>query len=79
MLAWPGLGARAKNPYTWLLYSHLAALGVRVRDFTPARALLGGYDVLHVHWPEKAPRDVIVRRCKLAVFRGGRAPQAERG
>jgi glycosyltransferase involved in cell wall biosynthesis len=53
-LAWPGLGARAKNPYTWLLYTHLAALGVRVRDFTPARALGGGYDILHVHWPEKA-------------------------
>jgi beta-1,4-mannosyltransferase len=54
VLAWPGLGARAKNPYTWLLYSHLAALGVRVRDFTPLRALRGGYDVLHLHWPEKA-------------------------
>ena len=54
VLAWPGLGARAKNPYTWLLYSHLALLGVRVREFTPARALRGGYDVLHVHWPEKA-------------------------
>jgi glycosyltransferase involved in cell wall biosynthesis len=54
VLAWPGLGARAKNPYTWLLCSHLADLGVRIRDFTPARALRGGYDVLHVHWPEKA-------------------------
>jgi beta-1,4-mannosyltransferase len=54
VLAWPGLGARTKNPYTWLLCSHLAALGVRIRDFTPARALRGGYDVLHVHWPEKA-------------------------
>jgi beta-1,4-mannosyltransferase len=54
VLAWPGLGARAKNPYTWLLCSHLIALGVRVRDFTPARALRGGYDVLHLHWPEKA-------------------------
>jgi len=54
VLAWPGLGAREKNPYTWLLCSHLAALGVRIRDFTPARALRGGYDVLHVHWPEKA-------------------------
>jgi beta-1,4-mannosyltransferase len=54
VLAWPGLGARAKNPYTWLLYSHVAALGVRVHDFTPARALRGGYDVLHLHWPEKA-------------------------
>lgn len=54
VLAWPGLGARAKNPYTWLLCSHLTTLGVRIRDFTPARALRGGYDVLHVHWPEKA-------------------------
>ena len=54
VLAWPGLGAREKNPYTWLLCTHLAALGVDVRDFTPARALRGGYDVLHVHWPEKA-------------------------
>jgi glycosyltransferase involved in cell wall biosynthesis len=43
-----------KNPYTWQLCTHLAALGVRVRDFTPARALRGGYDVLHLHWPEKA-------------------------
>ena len=54
VLAWPGRSARAKNPYTWLLCNHLDALGVRVRDFTPARALRGGYDVLHVHWPEKA-------------------------
>ena len=29
VLAWPGLGARRSNPYTWLLYSHLAPLGVR--------------------------------------------------
>jgi beta-1,4-mannosyltransferase len=54
VLAWPGLRARAKNPYTWLLYSHLAALGVRVEEFTVARALRGGYDVFHVHWPDKA-------------------------
>ena len=54
VLAWPGLGARAKNPYTWLLYTHLAALGVRVDDFSPRRALGGAYDVLHMHWPDKA-------------------------
>ena len=53
MLAWPGRGARAKNPYTWLLYSHLIELGVQVTDFTPGRALRGGYEVLHLHWPEK--------------------------
>ena len=65
-----GLGSRAKNPYTWLLYTHLAALGVRVRDFTPARALLGGYDILHLHWPEKAlnagPSRAARRRCRGA-------------
>lgn len=54
VLAWPGAGFRAKNPYTWLLYSHLAQLGVEVRDFSPARVLRGGYDLLHIHWPEKA-------------------------
>ena len=53
VLAWPGRQARAKNPYTWLLYTHLADLGVQVTDFTFARALRGGYDVLHLHWPEK--------------------------
>jgi len=54
VLAWPGQGAREKNPYTWLLCTHLSALGVQVRDFSVGRALRGGYDVLHVHWPEKA-------------------------
>jgi glycosyltransferase involved in cell wall biosynthesis len=54
VLAWPGPAFRAKNPYTWLLYSHLAELGVQVRDFSPGRALRGGYDILHLHWPEKA-------------------------
>ena len=57
VLAWPGPAARAKNPYTWLLYSHLTELGVQVIDFTPARALRGGYDILHLHWPEKAMTD----------------------
>jgi beta-1,4-mannosyltransferase len=54
VLAWPGERTRDKNPYTWLLCTHLTNLGVEVRDFTPWRALRGGYDVLHLHWPEKA-------------------------
>jgi beta-1,4-mannosyltransferase len=54
VLAWPGLAARAKNPYTWLLYSRLGSLGVAVEEFTVVRALRGGYDVFHVHWPDKA-------------------------
>jgi beta-1,4-mannosyltransferase len=52
VLAWPW--AFPANPYTCLLYSHLASLGVEVREFTVARALGGGYDVFHLHWPEKA-------------------------
>jgi glycosyltransferase involved in cell wall biosynthesis len=54
VLAWPGPAARLQNPYTWLLYSHLERLGTQVREFTPARAVRGGYDVLHAHWPDKA-------------------------
>jgi beta-1,4-mannosyltransferase len=54
VLAWPGLGARRSNPYTWLLYSHLAALGIRTDDFSLVRALWSGYDILHLHWPDKA-------------------------
>jgi glycosyltransferase involved in cell wall biosynthesis len=53
VLAWPGLRARSANPYTRLLYTHLASLGVRVQEFTVGRAFRGGYDVLHVQWPEK--------------------------
>jgi beta-1,4-mannosyltransferase len=71
VLGWPGPGART-NPYTWLLYSHLAELGVRVRDFTPTRALRGGYDILHVHWPEK-PLMVSGRLAKVAGAIAGRA------
>ena len=54
VLAWPGLGARRSNPYTWLLYSHLAALGIRTEDFNLVRARCGGYDILHLHWPDTA-------------------------
>lgn len=54
VLAWPGLKARAQNPYTSMLYTHLQRLGVRVKEFSPVSALRGGYDILHVHWPDKA-------------------------
>jgi beta-1,4-mannosyltransferase len=45
---------------------------VRVRDFTPARALRGGYDILHIHWPEK-PLMVSGRLAKVAGAVAGRA------
>lgn len=53
VLAWPGR-ERSANPYTRLLYTHLAPLGVQVQEFTVGRAFRGGYDVLHIQWPEKA-------------------------
>ncbi len=41
------------NPYLVMLGRSLAASpGVRVLTFSWRRALLGGYDVFHVHWPE---------------------------
>jgi beta-1,4-mannosyltransferase len=45
---------------------------VQVRDFTPARALRGGYDILHTHWPEK-PLMVSGRAARLAGAVAGRA------
>ena len=72
VLAWPGHQARVKNPYTWLLYTHLAHLGVQVTDFTFGRALRGGYDILHLHWPEK-PMARHGAFARLAGAAGGRA------
>ncbi len=52
VLARPADSSRSQNPYTWLLYSRLRELGVRVEEYSLGRALLGRYDVCHVHWPE---------------------------
>lgn len=40
------------NPYLTLLVQSLQDTGVQVQWFTWKRALLGSYDVFHVHWPE---------------------------
>lgn len=41
------------NPYIVMLFDSLRALPeVEVRTFSWPRALLGRYDVFHVHWPE---------------------------
>lgn len=40
------------NPYLVMLVDSLRAAGVRVRFFSYRTALLGRYDVVHVHWPE---------------------------
>jgi glycosyltransferase involved in cell wall biosynthesis len=34
------------------LYEAVEACGVSVQDFTPTRALRGGYDLWHLHWPD---------------------------
>jgi beta-1,4-mannosyltransferase len=39
------------NPYLWLLFRH-APRDVVMDGFSWRQALLGRYDVLHVHWPE---------------------------
>lgn len=52
VLAWPAFENKTGNPYTGLLYEAVEEYGVSVDDFTLARALTGGYDLWHVHWPD---------------------------
>jgi glycosyltransferase involved in cell wall biosynthesis len=49
VIAQPAFNARNDNPYTWLLYRHMAA---DVTDFSYRRALAARYDIFHIHWPE---------------------------
>jgi glycosyltransferase involved in cell wall biosynthesis len=52
VLAWPAFENKTGNPYTRLLYEAVEARGVEVEDFAPGRALRGGYDLWHLHWPD---------------------------
>jgi glycosyltransferase involved in cell wall biosynthesis len=52
VLAWPGFENKTGNPYTRLLYAAVEDQGVVVDDFTLRRALTGGYDLWHLHWPD---------------------------
>lgn len=52
--SFPGVG-RETNPYLIELASSVSA-AADVRYFSWAYALLGRYDVLHVHWPERLIR-----------------------
>ncbi len=52
ILADPAFRTRRRNPYNWLLYTALARLGATVDEYTRARAFRGGYDIVHLHWPE---------------------------
>lgn len=53
VLAWPAFKGRGRS-YVSLLYSAMVRQGTVVHEFSPARLLRGGYDVLHIHWPERA-------------------------
>ena len=52
ILAWPAFENTTGNPYTRLLYEAVEARGATVEDFSLARAVRGGYDLWHVHWPD---------------------------
>ena len=52
VLAWPAFENKTGNPYTRLLYEAVQDRGVSVEDFSPTRALRGGYDLWHLHWPD---------------------------
>ncbi|MDQ1513411.1 MAG: beta,4-mannosyltransferase, partial [Microbacteriaceae bacterium] len=69
----PGRG-RNTNPYLLQLIDGLAARpDVDVRYFSWRRALTGGYDVLHVHWPERllrgsTPARALARRALVLLL-----------
>jgi beta-1,4-mannosyltransferase len=54
IVACPGLGGRANNPYTWLTHEPMSRLGgARVSEFSFYRSLPADAQILHVHWPER--------------------------
>lgn len=53
VLAKPAFSNRSRNPYNYLLYSHLQeGDNIKVEEFAPDRAFAGRWDILHMHWPE---------------------------
>jgi beta-1,4-mannosyltransferase len=62
------------NPYLVMLADSLRAVdGVEVWNFSWSRALRGGYDVFHVHWPEilvsgQSPAKKAVRQVLFVLF-----------
>ncbi len=51
VLARPAFAVR-DNPYTARVYSAMDGNVVNVTDWSVARAVLGRWDIVHVHWPE---------------------------
>lgn len=73
VLAWPAFNKSAANPHAALLSSALRDLGVDVRDWTVARALLrGDVDLWHIHHPDTVvyPRSRIASLLGTLLFAG---------
>ena len=74
VLGWPAYKFREINPYPWLLYTHLSKHDVSTDEFSASRLLFGGYDILHVHWPEhhfirpSALQTLLRAVCVLAIL-----------
>ncbi|WP_121969873.1 glycosyltransferase [Leptolyngbya sp. BC1307] len=64
VLAWPAFKTRYKNPYGWLLYSHMPP-AVTVTEFSSKQLLLGQFDIFHLHWPV----ETLVRHPNIWVAR----------
>lgn len=78
VIASPAFSNEAQNPYSALLYRHLAQRGFEVREFSLPGLVLGGVDIWHIHWPDLSlnagPLPRRVRRAltflvKLAIAR----------
>jgi len=52
ILSAPAFSNKSANPYNWLLSTHLQEQGVEVFEYSHARLLRGGYDIVHYHWPD---------------------------
>ncbi|MBW4559881.1 MAG: glycosyltransferase [Mojavia pulchra JT2-VF2] len=63
IIAWPAFKTKYKNPYNWLLYSHILEQGVIVEEFTFSKLFRQHYDIFHLHWPT----ETILRHPKSVV------------
>jgi beta-1,4-mannosyltransferase len=63
IIAWPAFKTKYKNPYNWLLYSHMVEQNVTVEEFTFSKLLCQNYDIFHLHWPT----ETILRHSSLIV------------
>lgn len=52
ILASPAFVNKKINPYNALLYGGITAAGETVDEYSHAKLLKGGYDIVHYHWPD---------------------------